>query len=235
MSSAYLRFLIFLPAILIPARASSSPAFLMTYSANKFNKQGDNRQHSCTPFLIWNQSVVPCPVLTGRKLVGRFYLRYFTLFHMMVNGIVFLISLFVILFSVYRNAIDLCMFISYPASLLNHLRALVVFGSIFRILCVYYHLLSANSDSFTFYFPIWTPFISFSSLISLSMCVCAQAHLTLCDPVDYISLPGSSVHANLQATIMEWVAVSSSRGSSQPRYRTHISCVSCICMRVLYH
>ena len=64
MSSAYLRFLIFLPAILIPARASSSPAFLMTYSANKFNKQGDNRQHSCTPFLIQNQSVVPCLVLT---------------------------------------------------------------------------------------------------------------------------------------------------------------------------
>ena len=41
-SSAYLRFLIFLLAILIPAYASSSPAFLMMYSVYKLNKQGDN-------------------------------------------------------------------------------------------------------------------------------------------------------------------------------------------------
>ena len=63
-SSAYLRLLIFLPAILIPACASSSPAFLMIYSEYKLNKQGDNIQPWCTPFPIWNQSVVPCPVLT---------------------------------------------------------------------------------------------------------------------------------------------------------------------------
>ena len=43
-SSAYLELLIFLPAILIPACASSSPAFLMMYSACKLNKQGDNIQ-----------------------------------------------------------------------------------------------------------------------------------------------------------------------------------------------
>ena len=43
-SSAYLRLLIFLPAILIPACASSSPAFLMMCSACKLNKQGDNIQ-----------------------------------------------------------------------------------------------------------------------------------------------------------------------------------------------
>ena len=63
-SSAYLRLLIFLLAILIPACASSSPAFLMMYSAYKLNKQSDNIQSWCTPFLIWNQSVVPCPALT---------------------------------------------------------------------------------------------------------------------------------------------------------------------------
>ena len=63
-SSAYLRLLIFLPAILIPAYASSSPVFLMMYSAYKLNKQGDNIQPWHTPFLIWNQSVVPCSVLT---------------------------------------------------------------------------------------------------------------------------------------------------------------------------
>ena len=63
-SSAYLRLLIFLPAILIPACASSSPAFLMIYSAYKLNRQGDNIQPWRTPFPIWNQSVFPCPVLT---------------------------------------------------------------------------------------------------------------------------------------------------------------------------
>ena len=62
-SSAYLRLLIFLLTILIPACASSSPAFLMMYSAYKLNKQSDNIQPWHTPFPIWNQSVVPCPVL----------------------------------------------------------------------------------------------------------------------------------------------------------------------------
>ena len=45
MSSSHLRLLIFLPTILIPACASSSPAFLMMYSAYKLNKQGDSIQH----------------------------------------------------------------------------------------------------------------------------------------------------------------------------------------------
>ena len=63
-SSAYLRLLIFLLEILIPACASSSPAFHMMYSAYKLNKQGDIIQSWCSPFPIWNQSVVPCPVLT---------------------------------------------------------------------------------------------------------------------------------------------------------------------------
>ena len=63
-SSPYLRLLIFLLAILIPACTSSSPAFHMMYSAYKLNKQGDNIQPRHTPFPIWNQSVVPCPVLT---------------------------------------------------------------------------------------------------------------------------------------------------------------------------
>ena len=68
MSSAYLRLLIFLPTTLIPVCASSSPAFLMMYISHdliymhKLNKQGDNIEPWHTPFLIWNQSVVPCPV-----------------------------------------------------------------------------------------------------------------------------------------------------------------------------
>ena len=63
-SSAYLRLLISFLAILSSAYASFSPAFLMMNSAYKLNKQGDNIQSWCTPFPIWNQSFVLCPVLT---------------------------------------------------------------------------------------------------------------------------------------------------------------------------
>ena len=74
-SSAYLRLLIFYPAILIPSCASSRPAFLMMYSAYKLNKQGDNIQPWCTPFPVWNQSVVPCPVLTVASWPAYRFLR----------------------------------------------------------------------------------------------------------------------------------------------------------------
>ena len=56
-----------------------------------------------------------------------------------------------------------------------------------------------------------------SSLLGACMCAKAlQSCLTLCDPMD-CSLPGSSVHGILQARILEWVAMSSSRGSSPLR------------------
>ena len=74
-SSAYLRLLIFLLAILIPACASSSPAFFKMYSAYKLNKEGDNIQPWQTPFPIWNQSVVPCPVLTVASWPAYRFLR----------------------------------------------------------------------------------------------------------------------------------------------------------------
>ena len=48
-----------------------------------------------------------------------------------------------------------------------------------------------------------------------------QSCLTLCDPMD-CSLPGSSVHGIFQARVLEWVAVSFSRGSSQPRDQTRV-------------
>ena len=46
-----------------------------------------------------------------------------------------------------------------------------------------------------------------------------------CDSMD-CSLPGSSVHGILQVRILEWVAISFSRGSSQPRNRTQVSCIA---------
>ena len=78
-SSAYLRLLIFPAAILISACASSSPAFHMRYSAYKLNKQGEEQNKAkqlwCTPFPIWNQSVVPCPVLTVASWLAYRFLR----------------------------------------------------------------------------------------------------------------------------------------------------------------
>ena len=61
-----------------------------------------------------------------------------------------------------------------------------------------------------------------------TLCVCAQSlqsYLTVCVPMD-CSPPGSSVHGILQARILEWVAVPSSRGSSQPRGRTQVSLIA---------
>ena len=61
-SSAYLRLLVFLPAILIPACASSSPAFLMMYSACKLSEQGDNIQPCVLLFLFGTRTLNLRPV-----------------------------------------------------------------------------------------------------------------------------------------------------------------------------
>ena len=66
-----------------------------------------------------------------------------------------------------------------------------------------------------------------------SISVRAQLCSTLWGPMDY-SLPGSSVHGILQARILEWVAVPSSRGSSWPSGRTQVCCISCTGRRILY-
>ena len=58
--------------------------------------------------------------------------------------------------------------------------------------------------------------------------MCMLSHVwVFCDPRD-CTPPGSSVHGTSQARILGWIAISWSRGSSQPRDRTHISCISCI-------
>ena len=61
----------------------------------------------------------------------------------------------------------------------------------------------------------------------MCMCVCArtQSCLTPCDPMD-CSPPGSSTHGIFQTRILEWAAISSSRGSSWPKDPTHVSQVS---------
>ena len=74
---AYLKLLIFLPAILIPPCDSSRSAFCMMYSACKLKQQGDSIQPWCTPFsiLYLSQFVVPCPVLTVASCPAYRFLR----------------------------------------------------------------------------------------------------------------------------------------------------------------
>ena len=57
------------------------------------------------------------------------------------------------------------------------------------------------------------------------MVLVSQSFPTLCNPMD-CSPQGSYVHGILQATILEWVAILFSRGFSQPRDRTHVSCIA---------
>ena len=73
--------------------------------------------------------------------------------------------------------------------------------------------------------------------VCVCVCVCAcasaQSCLTLCEPVDR-SPPDLSAHGISQERILEWVAISFSRGSSRPRDQTCISCISCSGRLILY-
>ena len=57
-------------------------------------------------------------------------------------------------------------------------------------------------------------------------CVVALSCLTLCDPMDPMDPPGSSVHGILQARILESVAISFSKGSSRTRDRNFVCCIA---------
>ena len=57
---------------------------------------------------------------------------------------------------------------------------------------------------------------------------------THCDPMDW-SCIGFSVHGISQARILEWIAISSARGSSRPRDRVRVSCVFCMAGRFFTH
>ena len=70
-------------------------------------------------------------------------------------------------------------------------------------------------------------------LICVCMSSCSFLFETHCDPMN-CSPPGSSVHGIFQARIVGWVAISYSKGSSQPRDQTHVSCISCNGRQILY-
>ena len=71
----------------------------------------------------------------------------------------------------------------------------------------------------------------------MRVCVCVCVFSDMSDslqPLVDCSLPGSSVHGIFQARIVEWVSISSSKGSFLPSYQTHVSCVSCIDRQIPY-
>ena len=96
--------------------------------------------------------------------------------------------------------------------------------SVWGHMCTYVYTFMGYKFSDTSVYPQ-------SVLLLLSRFRCARP---LCSRMEG-SPSGSSVHGILQARILEWVAMPSSRGSSQPKNLTRLSYVSCIGRRVLYH
>ena len=91
-------------------------------------------------------------------------------------------------------------------------------------LCVF---LLVSSGGHKLYYLGWLPGVGNCLVTGYShvwVSEVAQSCLTLCNPRD-CSLPGSSVHGIFQTRILEWVAISSSRGSSRPRDQTWVSCI----------
>ena len=80
---------------------------------------------------------------------------------------------------------------------------------------------------------LWGTNTILTALVVTCVCACSVLSDSLWPHGPY--LPGSSVLGLLQARLLEWVAISFSRGSSQPRDRTFISCASCTGRWIPYH
>ena len=98
--------------------------------------------------------------------LGRFTPRYFILLDVIVNGIASLISFSALSLLVYRNAVDFCVLILYPVTLPNSWMSSSSF--LVESLGFSRYSIVSNRYSFTSTFPIWIPFISFTSLIAVA-------------------------------------------------------------------
>ena len=94
--------------------------------------------------------------------------------------------------------------------------------------CIHWRILSNYLRQLRkFSLKVFPP-LFFPLKVCLFQKVCAQMCPTLCDPMD-CSPSGSSVHGILQARVLEWVAISFSRGSSWPRDWTPVFCIAGRC------
>ena len=99
----------------------------MIYSAHKLDKQGDNIQPWCTPFPIWNQSIVPCPVLTVASWPAYRFLKTGQVFwysHLLKNFPQFLVIHRVKVFGIVNKAevdvfLELSCFFDVPMNVGN--------------------------------------------------------------------------------------------------------------------
>ena len=117
---------------------------------------------------------------------------------------------------------------------LNHMvvPVLVFWGTsvFFSIVAVPVYIPTISVGGFSFYhnlssiYCLYNRFLMMTILISVKVKV-FQSFLTLCNPMD-CNPPDSSVHGILQARLLEWVAMPSSRGSSEPRNQTQVSLIA---------
>ena len=103
------------------------------------------------------------------------------------------------------------------------------FNQVFKSFMFWTSFPKSNSE---FYFPYAVSSWATAELYEAINSVCmpgdglvAQSCLTLWDPMDCCP-PGSPVHGIFQARILEWFAISFSRGSSWPRDQTQVSCIT---------
>ena len=87
--------------------------------------------------------------------------------------------------------------------------------------------------SYLLHFMTMLAFSKISQLV-FPLCLYAESCPTLCGPMD-CGLSGSSVHGIFKARLLEWVAISYSRGSSWPKDQTLVSCISYISRQILYY
>ena len=94
-----------------------------------------------------------------------------------------------------------------------------------KAVCMWGQGICQKSLYFAFNFAVNNIINNYKLTMMLRSSLIAQSCLTLCDPMD-CSPPGSSLHGILQTRILEWVAISFSRGLSQPRNQTWVSCIA---------
>ena len=103
-------------------------------------------------------------------------------------------------------------------------------AGIWKYVCIYYSFSQQMLLSFYQALALYLAGNMHACVLAKSLS-CARLFVTPwnCSP------PGSSVHGILQARMLEWVTISSFRGTSPPRDGSWVSCISCACRRILHH